>query len=131
MCRQSIGLLQVIIAHNTLQPCDTPFAWPCQPTCVLQTDFAHSHNLPIAFVQAEPVASAAQGCLAVQECCCISEFVTMCRGGLEAHTTSPLTASLLVSMYHRFTASVTTMLSGVRNGACSSEGGADWADVEA
>lgn len=41
-------------------------------------------------------------------------------------TTSPLTASLLVSMYQRFTASVTTMLRGVRKGAWSSEEEADW-----
>ena len=98
---------------------------------MLQTDFVHSHNLPRAFAQAELVASAAQGCLAVQKHCCTPEFIMECKGGLEAHTTSPFTASLLVSMYHRFTASVTTMLSGVRNGACSSEGGADWADAEA
>ena len=108
-------------AHSKLLPYDNPFALPYQPTFVLQIGFAHNHSLPRAFDQVGLVVSAAQIHCNLQRA--LKAYKT---GSPRVHTTSPLTASLLVSMYHRLTASVTTMLSGVRNGALSS---ADCADT--
>ena len=113
---------QVITAHSTLLPCGSLCALLCQPTCGLLTDSHRTHSLRGASAPKELVASAAQrshNLLRMYNCACIAQ---------EGRTTSPLTASLLVSIYHLLTASVTTVLKGVRKRGCSTEEDADCTD---
>lgn len=57
---------EVLTTHSTLLPCDSPFASPCQSTCVLLIDFARSHSLPRAFDPVRLAVSAMQRALLEQ-----------------------------------------------------------------